>query len=254
MARKLTKKTLAGQPFERRQQVEVELAEMRKLRPTQLLDRLRGSSRGARERCSVETMIALIRDGQPEPVLNELVSRVLSRFSAVATHKLKLREVYSQEALENVNSAFGEELAFDITTRSENLDFFEVAFSKAVAGFIHSEVRREKSRRKRYVSTTPTDDEDESASDDTDAFIDVDKLPPGWLSEPERGVLTEQLLTEIGALPEKLRKVAILLGLGVQKESIDPSETTIADECQIKRRAVQYRQDQVVEKLANFKE
>ncbi|KWB46803.1 hypothetical protein BGV71_19145 [Burkholderia ubonensis] len=254
MARKLTKKTLAGQPFERRQQVEVELAEMRKLRPTQLLDRLRGSSRGARERCSVETMIALIRDGQPEPVLNELVSRVLSRFSAVATHKLKLREVYSQEALENVNSAFGEALAFDITTRSENLDFFEVAFSKAVAGFIHSEVRREKSRRKRYVSTTPTDDEDESASDDTDAFIDVDKLPPGWLSEPERGVLTEQLLTEIGALPEKLRKVAILLGLGVQKESIDPSETTIADECQIKRRAVQYRQDQVVEKLANFKE
>jgi len=253
MARKLTKKTLAGQPFERRQQVEVELAEMRKLRPTELLDRLRGSARGAPGRCSVEAMIALIRDGQPEPVLNELVSRVLSRFSAVAAYKLNLRDAYSQEALDNVDSAFGEALALDITTRSDKLDFFEVAFSKAVAGFIHSEVRREQSRRKRYVSMTPAGDEEESASDDTDAFTDVDKLPPG-LSEPERGVFTEQLLTEIGALPEKLRKVAILLGLGMQKESIDPSETTIAEECQIKRRAVQYRQDQVVEKLANFKE
>ena len=254
MARKLTKKTLAGQPFERRQQVEVELAEMRQLRPTELLDRLRDSSLGARGRCTVEAMVALIRDGQPEPVLNELINRVLSRFSAVAAHKLHVRGMYSQEALENVNSAFGEALALDIKTRSETLDFFEVAFSKAVAGFIHSEVRREKSRRKRYVSMTPTDEGPESAADDTDAFMDVDKLPPGWLSEPERGVFTEQLLKEIGALPEKLRKVAILLGLGVQKESIDPSETTIAEECQIKRRAVQYRQDQVVEKLANFKE
>jgi len=254
MARKLTKKTLAGQPFERRQQVEAELAEMRKLRPTELINRLRGSSRGVQERCSVEAMIALIRDGQPEPVLNELVCRVLSRFSTVAAHKLHVRGTYSQEALENVNSAFGEALAFDIMTKSESLDFFEVAFSKAVAGFIHSEVRREKSRRQRYVSTTPMDAEEEFSSDDTDAFRDVDKLPPGWLSDPERGALTEQLLTQIGALPEKLRKVAILLGLGVQIESIDPSETTIAEECQIKRRAVQYRQDQVVEKLANFKE
>ncbi len=253
MARKLTKKTRAGQTFERWQQVEEELAELRKLGQAELLKRLRGSSGSAKAKCSPEAMMALLRDGPPELVLNELVVRIQKRFASVAEHKLRSRNAFSEEALQNVTSAFAEALAIDITTRREKLDFFEVSFSNAVAGFIHSEVRREISRRRRYVSMTPTDDDEDSRADDADAFIDVDSLSLG-LTDPEREVFTEQLLSKLSELPKPLRDVAVLLALGVPKESTDPSETTIATVCQIKRRAIQYRQDQLVQKLANFKE
>ncbi|MFD1558814.1 hypothetical protein ACFSHT_24775 [Paraburkholderia silviterrae] len=253
MARKLTKKTLAGQPLVRRPQVEAELSELRKLGQTELIERIRGSSGGAKGRCSTEAMMALLRDGQSERVLNELIVRIHSRFASVAEHKLKSRNAFSEEALENVMSAFNEALAADIATRCEKLDFFEASFSLAVAGFIHSEVRREISRRLRYVSMTPTDDDEDSGADDADAFVDVDSLSLR-LSHPEREVFTQQLLAVLSQLPRELRDVAVPLALGVPKESTDPNETTIATMCQIKRRAIQYRQERLVQKLANFKE
>lgn len=253
MARKLTKKTLAGQPLVRRPQVEDELAELRKLGQTELINRIRGSSGSVKGRCSTEAMMALLRDGQPDRVLNELIVCIHSRFASVAEHKFKSRNAYSEEALQNVMSAFNEALAADIVRRSEKLDFFEASFSLSVAGFIHSEVRREISRRLRYVSMTPTDDDEDSGSDDADAFINVDGLSRR-LSDPEREVFTQQLLSALSELPRALRDVAIPLALGVPKESTDPNETTIATMCQIKRRAIQYRQEQLVQKLANFKE
>ena len=253
MARKLTKKTLAGQPLVRRPQVEEELAELRKLGQTELIEHVRGSSGSAKGRCSTEAMMALLRDGQPDRVLNELIARVHSRFASVAEHKLKSRNAFSEEALQNVMSAFNEALAADITTRNGKLDFFEASFSLAVAGFIHSEVRREISRRRRYVSMTPTDDDEDSGADDTDALSDVES-PSLRLSEPEREVFTQQLLSALSELPRALRDVAIPLALGVPKESTNPNETTIATMCQIKRRAIQYRQEQLMQKLANFKE
>lgn len=253
MARKLTKTTRAGQVFERWPQVEEELAELRKLGQAELLKHIRGSSGRAKGKCGAEVMMALLRDGQPEVVLNELIVRIEKRFASVAEHKLKNRNAFSEEALQNVMGAFTDALAIDIMTRCEKLDFFEVSFSNAVAGFIHSEVRREISRRLRYVSMTPTDDDEDSGSDDADAFIDVDSLSRR-LSDPEREVFTQQLLSALSELPRALRDVAIPLALGVPKESTDPNETTIATMCQIKRRAIQYRQEQLVQKLANFKE
>ncbi|CAJ0779381.1 hypothetical protein [Ralstonia chuxiongensis] len=253
MARKLTKKTPSGQPLVRLPQVEEELAELRRLDQAELIQRIRASSGRGKGRCSPEGMMALLRDGQPDRVLNELIGRITSRFTSVAEHKLKSRNAFSEEALDNVMSAFNGALAADISTRNENLDFFEVLFSNAVARFVHSEVRREISRRLRYVSMTPADDKEDSGADDADAFIDVDSLSHR-LSDPEREVVTTQLLSALSELPKPLRDVAVLLALGVPKESTDPSETTIATMCQIKRRAIQYRQDQVVQKLANFKE
>jgi hypothetical protein len=253
MARKLTKKTLAGQAYERRQQVEEELAELRTLGQSELIKRIRGSLGGQVSSCSAEAMMALFRDGASGLLLNELVVRIQKRFASFAEHKLKARNAFSQEALQNVISAFTQALAIDSTKRCDMLDFFEVAFSNAVAGFVQSEARRERSRRYRYVSMTPEGDDETAGSDDSDAFVDVDRLPPG-LTEPEREVFTEQLLSELEKLDKPLRDVAVLLALGVPKESIDPNETTIATECDIKRRAVQYRQDKIIEKLAHFKE
>lgn len=253
MARKLTKKTLAGPSMVRRSQVEEELAELRRLGQAELIQRIRGSSGRGKGRCSPEAMVALLRDGQPDRVLNELIARIISRFSSVAAHKLRSRNAFSEEALDNVVSAFSGALAEDIATHSESLDFFEASFSNAVGGFIHSEVRREISRRRRYVSTTPAEDVEDSGADDTDAFVDVDSLSQ-HLSAPEREAFTGQLLSALSELPKPLRDVAVLLALGVPKESTDPSETTIATICQIKRRAIQYRQDELVQKLANFKE
>ena len=253
MARNLTKKTLTGQPLVRRPQVEEELAELRRLEQGDLIQRIRGSSGRGKGRCSPEALMALFRDGQPDRVLNELIGLINSRFSSIAEHKLKSRNAFSSEALDNVVSTFNVALAEDIAKRSESLDFFEASFSHAVGGFIHSEVRREISRRRRYVSTTPADDVEDSGADDTDAFIDVDSLSHR-LSDPEREAFTAQLLSTLSDLPKPLRDVAVLLALGVPKESTDPSETTIATICRIKRRAIQYRQDGLVQKLANFKE
>ncbi|MDR5751290.1 MULTISPECIES: hypothetical protein [unclassified Caballeronia] len=196
--------------------------------------------------------MALLRDGQPEQAKKELILCINRRFSSVAAHKLKIRDCYSQEALENVLGAFNEALVKDLMTHGEKLDFFEASFSHAVAGFIHSEVRREKSRRKRLVSMTPADDE-QPGSDDTDA-LGYAESPLLRRSNPESAVFTQELLAALGELPKPLREVAILLGLGVQKESDDPNETTIATICQIRRRAILYRQEQIIEKLAHFQE
>ncbi|MDR5765832.1 MULTISPECIES: hypothetical protein [unclassified Caballeronia] len=253
MDRKLTKRTRGtDQLMVRREGVEEELHELRKLGSAELIQRIRGSTANGKTRLSSETVMALLRDGQPEQAEKELIVCIIRRFSSVAAHKLRIRDCYSQEALENVLGAFNEALVTDLTTHGEKLDFFEASFSHAVAGFIHSEVRREKSRRKRLVSMTPADDE-QAGSDDTDAFVDVDP-PLLRRSNPESAVFTQDLLTAIGELPRALREVAILLGLGVQKESDDPNETTIATICQIKRRAILYRQEQIIEKLAHFQE
>jgi DNA-binding CsgD family transcriptional regulator len=50
------------------------------------------------------------------------------------------------------------------------------------------------------------------------------------------------------------REVAILTVLGVQTESVDKSEPTIASQCNIEPRSVRYRQKRVAEKLAKYKE
>ncbi|MBN3748307.1 hypothetical protein G3N96_23195 [Burkholderia sp. Se-20373] len=258
MARQLTKKTLAGVTMTRLPQVQVEVEALLALPEALLLERAAILTKGSKDYCSSEALVALYREACRSghaKVVNGLIPRLTNHCSKIARHKLSVRGIDSEEAVQNVVDRFVDLLvAAAGDGQCEQLDFFEVLFDNAVASLAASEARRAHVRHSRSLPISEDAYDEDAPNQDLADRAKADLSLPLGLTEPERGVFTAQVLAEISNLPEPLRTLAIMTVLGVQSESNDPMELTISATLDVKPKTVRNRQKRVAEKLVNFKE
>ena len=257
MARRLTKKTLSGTVLERLPQVETELDELAALPLAILLQRIAISTRGATGYCSSEALVGLYREAlirQDNPLVNRLIEILMRRCTKAARTRLYARGINDQEAVKAVVDRFVDLLVEETTGPGgcSKLDFYEVLFENAITALVASEARRARAMGSRFVPIGLLDGEG-SEADAIDALT-LEEHFPCTLSGPEQGVFTSQLIQAMTDLTDGEREVAILTVLGVQTESVDKSEPTIASQCNIEPRSVRYRQKRDAEKLAKYKE
>ncbi|HDV6370372.1 TPA: hypothetical protein ACK3Q6_004982 [Burkholderia cepacia] len=258
MARQLTKKTLTGVTMTRLPQVQAEVEALLGLPEAVLLERAAISTKGSESYCSSEALVALYREacrsGRAR-VVNGLIPRLMHHCSKLARHRLSVRGIDSEEAVQNVVDRFVDLLvAAAGDGHCEQLDFFEVLFDNAIASLAASEARRAHVRHSRSVPISEDVDDDDAPIRDLADRARADLSLPLGLTEPERGVFTTQVLAEIANLPEAQRTLAIMTVLGVQSESNDPTELTISATFDVEPKTVRNRQKRVAEKLVNFKE
>ncbi|QWE98149.1 helix-turn-helix transcriptional regulator [Cupriavidus sp. EM10] len=256
MARRLTKKTLSGTVLERLPQIETELDELAALPSAILLQRITISTRRATGYCSSEALVGLYRDAltrRDNPLVNRLIEILTRRCTKAAQTRLYARGINDPEAVKAVVDRFVDLLVEETGPGGcPKLDFYEVLFENAITALVASEARRARVMGSRFVPIGLPDGEG-SEADAIDALSHEEHFP-STLTGPEQGVFTSQLIQAMTDLTDGEREVAILTVLGVQIESVDKSEPTIASQCNIEPRSVRYRQKRVAEKLAKYKE
>jgi RNA polymerase sigma factor (sigma-70 family) len=185
--------------------------------------------------------------------MNALLPFLLARCEAVLKSKVAATLSNAEEIRENILSDFSLMFVEDIHEEEDDeLDYFECRFNAAFRTFRIDFIRRERSRLREFVLVPEEADSSDGRSGEEKLSRISDAFTP---ATQESDMFRKELADAIIALPPEERKAVVLrYGYGMQIESKDPSEETVATLCCVTPKTIHNRLARAIEKLSIFKE
>jgi RNA polymerase sigma factor (sigma-70 family) len=257
MVRPLTRCRKDGRRYERPPEIEAKIAVALRQPLPVVIERAAIGDRTAENYLPTECLVHLVRDARrrdDQRKVNDLIPLIFNRCERIVGAKLS-RDRYDNpdpvvdEALERL----GEVFAIDSTENDKHkLDFYEIAFKKAVLALCINALNKELKHAAETVSLTSRSDDDDSGAHDS-LMAQIDKLKV--LSTEDNGEAPQKLRAAVEKLPPDEREAIVLVYyLGHEVESNDKTKETAATICGVSGRTIFSRLARAYKKLAQIME
>jgi RNA polymerase sigma factor (sigma-70 family) len=203
-----------------------------------------------------EVLVYLIREAmrtKKERTYNRLLPVLLQRCmrmlnSGIPDSNLFDSAVIREEIIGKLALLFADEFR----NTNSKLDYFEVRFNDAFRAFYVTGLRSEIKELRNRVLPASRDDEEDLPEEDV---FTEHEIRNGTFASPEAHYEMKEFAELIEQLPTKEREAfALRYIIGLEVESTNPEEETVATRCGVTGRAIRKRLNQATQRIPRLKE
>lgn len=203
-----------------------------------------------------ETLVYLIREAmrtKKGTTYNRLLPALMKRCMRMLNTGIPDSNLFDSAAIrEEIIGKFGLLFAAEYRKTNAKLDFFEIRFNNAFRKFYITGLRSElRELRNRVLPAAGDDDED---LPEEDVFTEH-QVKNETFASPEAQFELKEVADLIEQLPVKEREAFVLRNIiGLEVESTNPEEETVATRCGVTGRAIRKRLNKAVKRIPRLKE
>jgi DNA-directed RNA polymerase specialized sigma24 family protein len=203
-----------------------------------------------------EVLVHLIREAmraEKESAYNALLRALLERCMKILRSGISDSSIFDAEAVrEEVISKVGLLFAQEHRRTNAKLDFYEIRFNNAFRKFYITGMRAELKELRNRVLPASRDADDDLPEEDVFAEHEIKNRT---FASPEALLELKEFAELVDQLPEKEREAFVLRNIiGLEVESTNPEEETVATRCGVTGRAIRKRLNKAVKRIPRLQE